>query len=76
MKVLYHLASLTTAATLMLQLGTFVEASPFFTEKAATLHGNDAASTQQCQGKKKKKNEKKIMSYQHTKFTIIFSLLI
>ncbi|CAO3600051.1 unnamed protein product [Absidia cylindrospora] len=46
----YHLASLTTAATLILQLGTFVDASPFFTENTATIHGNDAGTTQQCQG--------------------------
>ncbi|ORZ06610.1 hypothetical protein BCR42DRAFT_496190 [Absidia repens] len=50
MKVFYHLASLTTAATLILQLGTFVDASPFFTENTASIHGNDADTTAQCEG--------------------------
>jgi hypothetical protein len=51
MKLLSQLASLSAAATLMLQLGTFVEASPFFTENAATVHSNAADPTQQCEGK-------------------------
>lgn len=51
MKLLSQLASLSAAATLMLQLGTFVEASPFFTENAATVHSNAADTTQQCEGK-------------------------
>ncbi|KAI9305939.1 hypothetical protein BJ944DRAFT_277183 [Cunninghamella echinulata] len=49
MKLISHLASLSTAATLLLQIGTFVEASPFFTG-AVNAHTDDATISDQCQG--------------------------
>lgn len=50
MKVISHLAGLSATATLLLQVGTFVEASPFFTESASVSHSNDANIADQCQG--------------------------
>ncbi|CAO3608785.1 unnamed protein product [Cunninghamella blakesleeana] len=48
MKVISHLAGLSATATLLLQVGHFVEASPFFASDVQ--HGNDATITDQCQG--------------------------
>ncbi|SAM03890.1 hypothetical protein [Absidia glauca] len=67
MKLLSQLASLSAAATLMLQLGTFVEASPFFTENAATAHSNAADPTQQCEGLSFEENSKHVVAWQAPK---------
>lgn len=74
MKFFSQLAGLSAAATLILQLGTFVEASPFFAGSSTSIHGNAADSTQQCQGM----NMPSIKETTHSSFFFLhrFALLL
>lgn len=62
MKLISNLASLSIAATLLLQSGSFVNATPLFhLPSSVTNHANDASTLAgSCEGKKKTHSPYKI----------------
>lgn len=50
MKLISNLASLTIAASLVLQSGSFVSATPFFNIPSVASHNNDASVEPTCEG--------------------------